>query len=151
MRKKIIIWMCLLTLIAGVIAPTASAKVKLNTKKRTISVGETYKLKVSGTSKKVKWKSSNKKVAKVSKKGVVTGKKTGKATITAKVGKKKLKCKISVTVKFVPGATAAPNSGSDKTNTDSKSSTSSGSDSLLDSKTDTTTTTNDDGWVPGWY
>ena len=150
MRKKIIIWMCLLTLLAGVIAPTASAKVKLNTKKRTISVGEKYKLKVSGTSKKVKWSSSNKKVAKVSKKGVVTGKKTGKATITAKVGKKKLKCKISVTVPIVPGATAAPKTDNTAKTDNSSGKTDSKPDSLMDSKTEPSTSDND-GFVPGWY
>lgn len=74
----------------------ASKKVKLNKKKVTIYVGKTVKLKVKNTKKKVKWKSSNKKVATVSKKGKVKGKKPGKATITAKVGKKKYKCKVTV-------------------------------------------------------
>lgn len=46
--------------------------------------------------KKVKWSSSNRMVAVVSKKGKVTGKKAGKATITAKIGKKKYKCKVVV-------------------------------------------------------
>lgn len=40
--------------------------------------------------------SSNKKVAIVTKKGKVKGKKAGKVTITAKVGKKKYKCKVTV-------------------------------------------------------
>ena len=43
---------------------------------------------------KVVWKSSKKKVATVSKKGKVKAKKPGKTTITAKVGKKKYKCKV---------------------------------------------------------
>ena len=74
----------------------AKAKVKLNKTKATLVVNRTVKLKVKGTKKKVKWTTSNKKVATVSKKGVVTAKKPGKATITAKVGKKKYKCKITV-------------------------------------------------------
>ena len=45
---------------------------------------------------KVVWKSSKKKVATVSKKGKVKAKKPGKTTITAKVGKKKYKCKVVV-------------------------------------------------------
>ena len=47
--------------------------------------------------KKIKWKSSNKKIATVSKKGLVKAKKAGKVTITAKQGKKKAKCTIVVT------------------------------------------------------
>ena len=48
------------------------AKVKLNKKKVTIYVGERVKLKVKGTKKKVKWRSSNKKVATVTSKGKET-------------------------------------------------------------------------------
>ena len=76
-----------------------SAKVKLNKTKVTIHVGESYKLKVKGTKKKVTWKSSKKSVVTVNKKGIIKGKKAGKSTITAKVGKKKLKCKVTVIVK----------------------------------------------------
>ena len=41
------------------------------------------------------WKSANKKIATV-KKGKITAKKAGKTTITAKVGSKTLKCKVTV-------------------------------------------------------
>lgn len=68
----------------------------MNKSKATIYVGETVTLKLKNNKKKVKWSSSNKKVAAVSKKGKVKGKKAGKATITAKVGKKKYNCKITV-------------------------------------------------------
>ena len=53
----------------------------------------------SEASKKVTWKSSNKKVVSVSKKGVLTAKQKGTATITAKAksGGKKVKCKVKVT------------------------------------------------------
>lgn len=44
----------------------------------------------------VKWTSSNKKVATVSSKGVVTAKKKGTATVTAKVGNKKVTFKVTV-------------------------------------------------------
>lgn len=76
--------------------PVQAAKVKLNKKTVTINVGKTVQLKIKGTSKKAKWSSSNKNVATVSKKGKVKGKKAGTAIITAKVGKKKLKCKVTV-------------------------------------------------------
>ena len=53
-------------------------------------------LKVWGKQKKIKWKSSKKKVAKVSKQGILTGLKTGKTTVTAKVKKAKYQIKIKV-------------------------------------------------------
>ncbi len=75
---------------------SAASKPKLNLKKVVLKVGQTKKLKVKKTKKKVKWKSSKKKIATVSKKGVVKAKKEGKAVITARVGGKKLKCKVTV-------------------------------------------------------
>ena len=53
-------------------------------------------LRVKGTKKKVKWSSSKKSIATVSKKGKVRAKKAGKTVITAKVGSKNLKCRITV-------------------------------------------------------
>lgn len=44
----------------------------------------------------MKWSSNKKKVAKVNKNGKITGVKAGKATITAKVDGKTLKCKVTV-------------------------------------------------------
>ena len=73
-----------------------AAKVKLNKTKLTLYRKKTATLKVKGTKKKVKWSSSNKKVATVSKKGKVTAKKKGTATITARVGKKKYRCNVTV-------------------------------------------------------
>lgn len=62
------------------------ADIKLNKTKATLKKGKslTLKAKVSGKSKKVTWKSSNSKIATVSKTGKVTAKKVGTATITAK-------------------------------------------------------------------
>lgn len=73
-----------------------AASVKINKSKVTMNVKEKYTLKVKGTSKKVKWSTSNKKIATVSSKGKVAAKKKGKVTITAKVGSKKYKCKVKV-------------------------------------------------------
>lgn len=65
----------------------AAAKPKLSSTSKEVVKGQTFTLKVKNASgKKVTWKSSNKKVATVSKKGAVTAKKAGTATITAKVG-----------------------------------------------------------------
>ena len=71
----------------------AAAAPKLNRKKITLSVGEKTTLKVKNAKGTVKWSSSNKKVASVSK-GSVRAKKEGKAKITAKIGKKKLTCTV---------------------------------------------------------
>lgn len=71
-------------------------KLKLNKKKETVLISYSKKLKVNDTSRKATWKSSNPKVAAVDSEGNVTGKKAGTATITATVGKRKLKCKVTV-------------------------------------------------------
>lgn len=84
--------------ISGLFVPEAAqaaAQVKLNKKKVTLVVGKTVKLKLKHA-KKVKWSSSNKKVATVSKTGKVKGKKKGKANIIAKSGGKKYVCKVTV-------------------------------------------------------
>ncbi|MCI8956136.1 MAG: hypothetical protein HFG29_03980 [Eubacterium sp.] len=97
--KKILAIMLTLVLSIAMIPTTsvsAAKKVKLNKTKATIYVGKTVTLKLKNNKNKIKWSSSNKKVATVTKKGKVKGKKIGKAIITAKVGKKKYKCKIIV-------------------------------------------------------
>ena len=75
----------------------AASRPYLNYIGLTMSGGCCMKLKVNNTAKKVKWKSSNKKIATVNKNGKVTGKKKGKCTVTATVGKVKLKCKVKIT------------------------------------------------------
>lgn len=110
----------LLTLIPSLSMENVSAaqkKAKLNKSKATIYVGKTVTLKLKNNKKKVKWSSSNKKVATVSKKGKVTGKKAGKATITAKVGKKKYKCKVTVKKVAAPTKPNAPEQPTTKPST----------------------------------
>ena len=81
-------------------------KIVLNHSTYKLQKGKRLKLKAKfkpkkTTQKKIIWKSSKKKIAKVSKKGVVTALKLGKTKITAKVKgtKKKATCKISVVKK----------------------------------------------------
>lgn len=81
------------------ITAEAATKTKISKTAISITVGKKYTLKVSGTKKKVTWSSSKKSVATVSSKGVVTAKKKGTATITAKVSGKKYTCKVTVKAK----------------------------------------------------
>lgn len=90
----------MLCLILALPAPVsaASASIKLNATKKTLTVGGSVKLKatVTGKSKTVTWKSSDSSVAAVGKTGKVTAKKAGKATITAKANGKTAKCVVTV-------------------------------------------------------
>lgn len=94
------------SMVCAVPAMTASAapaaqesqstySVMAKAKKVSLKVGETATLKVNGA-KVTKWTSSNKSVATVNKKGKVTGKKVGTATITAKTKKGTSKFAIKV-------------------------------------------------------
>lgn len=97
--KKIakIILIAMLTLTMTPLANTqAKTKIKLSKTSISIQKGKTYTLKIKGTKKKVKWSTSKKSIATVTQKGKVTAKKTGNAVITAKIGKKKYKCKVKV-------------------------------------------------------
>lgn len=96
--KRLFLTFVICFVVAGVAAPLQSeaASIKLNKTKTTVYAGKKTTLKVKNTKKKVKWSTSKKSVATVSSKGVVTGKKHGTATITAKVGNKKYTCKVTV-------------------------------------------------------
>ncbi|MBE5929357.1 MAG: hypothetical protein E7267_08385 [Lachnospiraceae bacterium] len=84
------------TCLASGVDTLSAGKMKLNKKKITLKPGEAFKLVVKNNKKAVKWTSSKKKVAKVSKKGKVKAKKIGNAKIIAKIGSKKLVCKVKV-------------------------------------------------------
>ncbi len=78
----------------------ACTKVILNKSSVSLKKGKSFTLKTTVKPitcvHKIKYSSSNKKVATVSSKGKITAKKKGKATITVTVGKKKVKCKVTV-------------------------------------------------------
>lgn len=78
-------------------AKTSAKKIKLNKKSVTLRIGQSVKVKVLHVSKKekIKWTVQNKKIAAV-KKGKITGKKKGRTKVIAKIGKKKLVCKVVV-------------------------------------------------------
>ena len=102
-RRAKFLWVFLLLqilfLIAAGTSAEAAAKYRLNKKRATVAVGSTVRLSVkqdAAKRKKVRWSSSNKKVASVNSKGLIRAKKSGTARIYAKIGKKKLVCKIRV-------------------------------------------------------
>jgi hypothetical protein len=63
-------------------------------------VGDSQKLTVSGTTKKVTWKSSKPKIARVTSSGTVKALRAGNAVITATVSKKTYRCKVLVNETF---------------------------------------------------
>ena len=93
--KKIILMLmiCIMTL---AIPMSASAAVKICKKSVILIKGQTTTLKITGTKKTVKWSSNKASVATVTQNGKIKAKKKGSAVITAKIGSKKLKCKVSV-------------------------------------------------------
>ncbi len=95
------IWIMLLCVVLCGVQPV-EAKTKLNKTKITIPVDQRITLKVKGSRKKAKWSSSNRKVVTVNQKGRVRAKRAGNATVTAKIGKKKYRCKIHVISIIIP-------------------------------------------------
>ena len=89
MKKKILFTLCLCVLALSVFisnqSDAGSTTLNLTSDSYTLSKGKTLQLKINGVkAKKVKWKSSNKKVATVSKNGTVKAVKSGNATISGK-------------------------------------------------------------------
>ena len=107
-QKKIqpvvrLLFLVLLTAAALLLLPavsasshTAQAKARLNRTSADMVPGYTLKLKVKGTKKPVTWRSRKKRIATVDESGLVTAKRAGTCKIVAKVGGKKLVCKIRV-------------------------------------------------------
>ena len=95
--KKALLAVSVMAAVAAVSPKNVDAAVKMEKTKVTCTAKERFSLKVKGTSKKATWTSSNKRIATVTKKGgnVVT-KKAGRVTITAKIGNKKVKCRVTV-------------------------------------------------------
>lgn len=95
--------------VVSTITTVEAASASLSQQSATLRAGEVIKLKVKNKGKKsIKWSTNNKKVATV-KNGLVTANGKGTAVITAKVGSKKLKCRVTVTANSysfeVPAAT----------------------------------------------
>lgn len=80
----------------------AKSTPKLSTEQVFLEKGNTKKITMRGLSQKqtVKWTTGNSKIFSVSKKGKIKAKKAGAAKLTAKVGKKKYRCKVVVSPKI---------------------------------------------------
>lgn len=87
----------------------AATKVSISSSKLSLTVGARKTLKLKNAKGKVKWKSSNSKVASIDSKGVVKAKKKGNCTVTATYNKKIYKCKITVKEKKVTKLTLKAN------------------------------------------
>lgn len=100
LKKGIIILLIALLFILKVFPNQsyAAAKNKINKGSVKLLVSKSINLSVNGKKSGLKWKSSNVLVARVTSKGKVTGKKPGKAIITAQIGAKTYKCKVTVKI-----------------------------------------------------
>lgn len=74
----------------------ADAAVKLNRTSITLARYHSCRLKLTGTKKKVTWKSADTKIVTVDKNGRLIGMDKGSTVVTATAGKKKYKCRIKV-------------------------------------------------------
>ncbi|NSF41391.1 Ig-like domain-containing protein [Blautia wexlerae] len=80
----------------GTCVDVQAATVSLNRRSTSVYIGKTTQLKVNNYTGKIRWSSSNTSIATVSSTGKVKGKKAGTVTISARAGKKTLKCKVTV-------------------------------------------------------
>lgn len=80
----------------GTCVDVQAATVSLNKRSTSVYIGKTTQLKVKNYTGKIRWSSSNTSIATVSSTGKVKGKKAGTVTISARAGKKTLKCKVTV-------------------------------------------------------
>ena len=120
-RNKLLSLFLVLSLFVGMVGivnvdTTYAASKKIHVKKKTVflSPGETYTQKLIAKNgktikaTKVKWKSSNKSVAKISKKGKVTAVNVGTAKMTAKYKGKKYKFTVQVMANSTPSPNETP-------------------------------------------
>ena len=95
----------------AITAEAASKTPAISAKKKTVYYKSKATLKIDNYNGKVKWKTSNEKIATVSLTGVVTGVALGKCTITATAGKKTYKCTVTVADRNVSASASIKVSG----------------------------------------
>ena len=89
----------------------AASSIKISKSKATLIKGQALQLKVIGTNKKAKWYTSKSSIASVTQTGKVVAKNKGAATITAKIGSKKVICKITVETPKISKTSLSLNAG----------------------------------------
>lgn len=102
-QKRTFLSLCSLSFIILLGSAGMHAKAKaspyLNVNKISLQIGASRKLKVKKATSKIIWKSSRKKIAYVTQKGIVKARKKGNVKIYAYLGRKKLVCYVKVTAK----------------------------------------------------
>ena len=110
--SKTLAILVILSVLFSSVVTFSAASPKLSKTKKTLIVGKSFTLTLKNATKKYTWTTSNKNVAKlisVKKNSVkIKGVKAGTATVTVKIGSKKLKCKITVKDKTQPVDESAP-------------------------------------------
>ena len=98
--RSALLFFALILCLTCAFSSDTQAAIKLNKTSLSLLEGQSATLKVTGTTKKVTWKSNKKTVATVTTKGKVTAKAPGNAVISATVGKTTKKCKVTVSVNY---------------------------------------------------
>ena len=110
--SKTLAILVILSVLFSSVVTFSAASPKLSKTKKTLIVGKSFTLTLKNATKKFTWTTSNKNVAKlisVKKNSVkIKGVKAGTATVTVKIGSKKLKCKITVKEKPQPVEESVP-------------------------------------------
>lgn len=91
--------LCLLLSTTYLVKGTVDAavqKVQLNHTSISLALGKQKRLSLDGTQEKVTWSSSDTKIVRVNKKGIVKTRRVGTATVTATAGNKTYTCKVNV-------------------------------------------------------
>lgn len=110
MKKAIIFYLTAVMIMIGILAGSHDLSAAKCKKEMTLIKGETKKLPLKNRKKYI-YKSNNKKVISVTKKGIVKAKKVGKAKITAHKGKKKIICMVKVINNEISQPTTTPPGG----------------------------------------
>ena len=107
MIKAIIFYLTAVMIMIGILAGSHDLSAAKCKKEMTLIKGETKKLPLKNRKKYI-YKSNNKKVVSVTKKGIVKAKNIGKAKITTRKGKKKIICMIKVINNEINQPTSSP-------------------------------------------
>lgn len=95
-RNRVAGFILFLLLLTVSFQVSAAAAPRISKTKISMCAGQSYRLKITGFKGTVKWSSGNKSVAVVSNSGKVTAKKAGTTIVTARCGKVRRTCRVTV-------------------------------------------------------